>query len=155
MESNKTKLIQKNKKAYYNYEILDELECGMALFGTEVKSVREGRCSFGDSYIVIENGELTLIGFTIQPYSHGGTAFNHQGDRKRTLLAHKQEIKKFKRKVESKGMTIVPLEIYLKGNLVKMKIALARGKATYDKKYAIKERDLNREQRRELKSLNY
>ena len=154
MEKEKFKLIQKNKKAYFNYEIIEELECGMALVGTEVKSVRMGRVSFGDSYIVIKDGTLNLIGFTIQPYSHG-SVFNHQGDRKRVLLAHKQEIKKFHRKVESKGMTIVPLEIYLKGNLIKMKIALARGKAVYDKKNAIKERDMNREARRELKNLNY
>ena len=149
------RLIQKNKKAWFNYEIIEELECGIALVGTEVKSVREGRCSFSDSYIQIKNGQLELIGFIIQPYSHGGQAFNHQGDRKRILLAHKQEIKKFNRKVEAKGMTIVPLEIYIRNNLVKMKIALARGKAVYDKKAAIKERDLQREQRRELKNLNY
>ena len=149
------KLVQKNKKAYFNYEIVEELEVGMALEGTEVKSVREGHCSFSDSYVVIKNGELQLIGFLIQPYSHGGKVFNHQSDRIRTLLAHKQEIKKFQRKVDAKGMTIVPLEIYIKNNLVKMKIALARGKAVYDKKAAIKERDMQREQRRELKSLNY
>ena len=149
------KLIQKNKKAYFNYEIIEELECGISLVGTEVKSVRDGRCSFGDSYIVIKDGQLELIGFTIQPYAHGGKVFNHQGDRKRILLAHKQEIKKFNRKVEAKGMTIVPLEIYLKGNLIKMKIALARGKAVYDKKNAIKERDMQRDARRELKNLNY
>ena len=96
-----------------------------------------------------------LTGFLIQPYSHGGKIFNHQGDRKRILLAHKQEIKKFNRKVEAKGMTIVPLEIYIRNNLVKMKIALARGKAVYDKKAAIKERDLQRDARRELKNLNF
>ncbi len=151
----KYKLIQKNKKAYFNYEVVDDLECGMVLVGTEVKSVREGRCSFGDSYIVIKDGQLDLIGFTIQPYSHGGATFNHQGDRKRVLLAHKQEIKKLARKVDAKGMTLVPLEIYIKGNLVKMKIALARGKAVYDKKNAIKERDLNRDMRRELKNSQY
>ena len=138
------KLIQKNKKAYFNYEILEDLECGMALVGTEVKSVREGRVSFSDSYVEIKDGQLELIGFII-----------HQGDRKRILLAHKQEIKKFRRKVEAKGMTIVPLEIYIKHNLVKMKIALARGKAVYDKKAAIKERDLQRDARREMKSLGY
>ena len=149
------RLIQKNKKAYFNYEILEELECGMALVGTEVKSVREGRCSFSDSYVEIKDGQLVLTGFLIQPYSHGGKIFNHQGDRKRILLAHKQEIKKFNRKVEAKGMTIVPLEIYIRNNLVKMKIALARGKTVYDKKAAIKERDLQRDARRELKNLNF
>lgn len=147
------KLIQKNKKAYFNYEILEELETGIALVGTEVKSVREGKCSFSDSYIVPKNGTLTLIGFLIQPYSHGNI-FNHKTDRNRILLAHKQEIKKFTRKVNERGLTIVPLEIYLKGNLVKMKIALARGKNVRDKKDAIRERDLNRDARRQLREIN-
>ena len=147
------KLIQKNKKAYFNYEMIEELECGIALVGTVVKSVREGRCSFSDSYITAKDGTLTLIGFLIQPYTHGNI-FNHQSDRKRQLLAHKMEIKKFTRKVNEKGLTIVPLEIYLKGNLVKMKIALARGKNTHDKKEAIKERDARIDQRRQLRDLN-
>lgn len=153
MNNNNFKLIQKNKKAYFNYEILEELECGMSLVGTEVKSVREGKCSFSDSYIIVKDMQLVLIGFLIQPYSHGNI-FNHQSDRKRGLLAHKQEIKKFHRKVNEKGLTLVPLEIYLKGNLVKMKIALARGKNVHDKKEAIKERDARIDARRELRELN-
>ena len=147
------KLIQKNKKAYFNYEIVEELEVGMALQGTEVKSVREGRCSFSDSYIVPSGGQLDLIGFLIQPYSHGNI-FNHKPDRKRKLLAHKQEIKKLTRKVNEKGMTVIPLEIYIKDNLVKMKIGLARGKNVRDKRDAIKERDMNRDARRQLRELN-
>lgn len=147
------KLIQKNKKAYFNYEIIEELECGISLQGTEVKSIRDGKCSFSDSYIVPKNGELILIGFLIQPYSHGNI-FNHKSDRNRTLLAHRQEIKKFSRKVNEKGLTIVPLEIYLKGNLVKMKIALARGKNVRDKKEAIKERDARIDARRQLRELS-
>lgn len=153
-EDKKFKLVQKNKKAYFNYEIIDDLECGISLVGTEVKSVRSGKCSFSDSYVTIKNGNLDLIGFSIQPYSHG-SIFNHQPERNRRLLAHKDEIKKLKRKVDEKGFTLVPLEIYLKNNLVKMKIGLARGKATYDKKNAIKEKDLNRDQKRELKNLNF
>lgn len=148
------RLIQKNKKAYFNYEMLEELECGMALVGTEVKSIREGKCSFSDSYVVIKNGELVLIGFLIQPYSHGNI-FNHEASRNRKLLAHRMEIKKFQRKVNEKGLTIVPLEIYLKGNLVKMKIALARGKNVRDKKEAIKEKDMKIDARRQLKEMNY
>lgn len=147
------KLIQKNKKAYFNYEIIEELECGIALQGTEVKSVREGKCSFSDSYVTIKNGSLILIGFLIQPYTHGNI-FNHETDRKRVLLAHRMEIKKFTRKVNEKGLTIVPLEIYLKDNLVKMKIALARGKNVHDKKEAIKERDAKIDQRRQLREFN-
>ncbi len=152
--SDNFKLIQKNKKAYFNYEILEELECGMALQGTEVKSIREGKCSFSDSYIVIKSGELVLIGFLVQPYSHGNI-FNHEPARNRKLLAHRMEIKKFQRKVNEKGLTIVPLEIYLKGNLVKMKIALARGKNVRDKKEAIKEKDMKIDARRQLKEMNY
>lgn len=152
--SDNIKLIQKNKKAYFNYEMLEELECGMALVGTEVKSIREGKCSFSDSYVVIKNGELVLIGFLIQPYSHGNI-FNHEASRNRKLLAHRLEIKKFQRKVNEKGLTIVPLEIYLKGNLVKMKIALARGKNVRDKKEAIKEKDMKIDARRQLKEMNY
>ena len=152
-EDKNYKLIQKNKKAYFNYEIIEELECGMSLQGTEVKSVREGKCSFSDSYITAKDLQLTLIGFLIQPYTHGNI-FNHKADRKRTLLAHRQEIKKFQRKVNEKGLTIVPLEIYLKGNLVKMKIALARGKNVHDNKEAIKERDAKIDARREIRELN-
>lgn len=152
--SDNIKLIQKNKKAYFNYEMLEELECGMVLVGTEVKSIREGKCSFSDSYVVIKNGELVLIGFLIQPYSHGNI-FNHEASRNRKLLAHRMEIKKFQRKVNEKGLTIVPLEIYLKGNLVKMKIALARGKNVRDKKEAIKEKDMKIDARRQLKEMNY
>ena len=147
------KLIQKNKKAYFNYEIIEELECGLSLVGTEVKSIRDGKCSFSDSYIIVKDGQLILIGFLIQPYTHGNI-FNHQPDRKRALLAHKQEIKKFNRKVNEKGFTLVPLEIYFKNNLVKMKIALARGKNVHDKKEAIKERDAKIDARRELRELN-
>lgn len=151
--SDKTKLIQKNKKAYFNYEILEELECGMSLQGTEVKSIRDGKCSFSDSYVQIKKGELILTGFLIQPYSHGNI-FNHEPSRDRKLLAHRMEIKKFQRKVNEKGFTIVPLEIYLKGNLVKIKIALARGKNVRDKKEAIKEKDMKIDARRQLKELN-
>ncbi len=151
--SDKTKLIQKNKKAYFNYEILEELECGMSLQGTEVKSIRDGKCSFSDSYVQIKKGELILTGFLIQPYSHGNI-FNHEPSRDRKLLAHRMEIKKFQRKVNEKGFTIVPLEIYLKGNLVKMKIALARGKNVRDKKEAIKAKDMKIDARRQLKELN-
>ena len=147
------KLIQKNKKAYFNYEMIEELEVGIELVGTEVKSVREGKCSFSDSYIIPKNGELMLIGFIIQPYTHGNI-FNHETARNRILLAHKQEIKKLTRRVNEKGFTLVPLEIYLKGNHVKMKIALARGKNVRDKKDAIRERDLNKDARRQLRDMN-
>ena len=106
-----------------------------------------------DSYITVKNGQLSLIGFLIQPYSHGNI-FNHETARNRRLLAHKMEIKKLSRKVDEKGFTLVPLEIYLKDNLVKMRIALCRGKNVHDKKEAIKEKDLKMDARRELRELN-
>jgi len=148
------KNLQRNKKAYFNYEIVDSLEVGMSLSGTEVKSMRECRFSFTDSYVVIENGQLMLMQFTIQPYKQG-SIYNHIPLYPRKLLAHKQEIKRLKRKVDEKGFSIVPLRCYLKGNLVKMEIGLGRGKALHDKKNTIKERDLKRDAKRELKNLKF
>ena len=153
-ENKDRKEIQRNRKAFFNYEMIEELECGIELMGTEVKSVREGNCSFSDSYVIVKNGELMLVGFLIQPYSHGNI-FNHKTDRTRRLLAHKEEIRKFERKVNEKGLTIVPISIYLKKNKVKMEIALARGKNVRDKKDAIKERDLQREARRTVREMDY
>lgn len=153
-EKKDRKEIQRNRKAFFNYEMIEELECGIELVGTEVKSVREGKCSFSDSYVIVKNGELMLVGFLIQPYSHGNI-FNHKTDRTRRLLAHKEEIRKFERKVNEKGLTIVPISIYLKKNKVKMEIALARGKNVRDKKDAIKERDLQREARRTVREMDY
>ncbi len=153
-ENKDRKEIQRNRKAFFNYEMIEELECGIELMGTEVKSVREGKCSFSDSYVIVKNGELMLVGFLIQPYSHGNI-FNHKTDRTRRLLAHKEEIRKFERKVNEKGLTIVPISIYLKKNKVKMEIALARGKNVRDKKDAIKERDLQREARRTVREMDY
>lgn len=144
------KLLQTNKKAYFNYEIVEDLEAGISLEGTEVKSIRQGKFSFSDSYAKIENGTVWLIGFTIQPYDKG-SIFNHKSDRNRRLLLHKQEIKRLRRKVEEKGFTLVPTKVYLKGNLVKVQIALCRGKDLHDKKEAIKTRDLDRQARREAR----
>ena len=156
MENNKSeiKTLQTNKKAYFNYEVLEDLEAGIALAGTEVKSIRSGRFSFVDSYVKIENNEMVLIGFTIQPYDKG-SIFNHVSDRNRRLLVHKQEIKRLRRKVEEKGLTLVPTKVYLKGNLVKVQVSLCRGKALHDKKEAIKERDLNRQAQREAKDYRF
>jgi SsrA-binding protein len=153
-KSSNDKLLNKNKKAFFNYEMVETLECGMSLEGTEVKSMREGRFSFTDSYVVIENGQLLLLQFTIQPYKQG-SIFNHNPDRKRKLLAHKSEIKRLKRKVDEKGLTLVPTKVYLKNNIIKMEVGLARGKALHDKKNVIKERDLKKDAQRELKRLKY
>lgn len=153
-DRNKFKFLQKNKKAYFNYEVIEDLECGISLAGTEVKSIRDGRFSFSDSYVTIDKQGLTLVGLTIQPYTHGNIN-NHEPNRNRRLLAHKGEIKRLKRKVDEKGFTLVPTSIYLKGNLVKVQISLCRGKQLHDKRAVVKERDLNRDTRRELKQLQY
>ncbi|MCR5760731.1 MAG: SsrA-binding protein SmpB [Sphaerochaetaceae bacterium] len=152
MADDKTKInvLQTNKKAYFNYQIVDDLEAGISLEGTEVKSLRQGKFSFGDSYIKIIDGELILTGFTIQPYDKG-SIFNHKSDRDRRLLVHKQEIKRLKRKTEEKGFTLVPTKVYLKGNRVKIQVSLAKGKDLHDKKEAIKERDIDRQARREAR----
>ncbi|NCD04562.1 MAG: SsrA-binding protein SmpB [Spirochaetia bacterium] len=152
--SDNDKLLLKNKKAFFNYEMVETIECGMALEGTEVKSMREGKFSFTDCYVVIEKNQLILLQFTIQPYKQG-SIFNHEPERKRKLLAHKQEIKRLKRKVDEKGLTLVPTKVYLKNNLIKMEVGLAKGKALHDKKNVIKERDLKKDAKRELKRLNY
>ena len=153
-DKNSFKPLQKNKKAYFNYEVIEDLECGISLAGTEVKSLREGRFSFSDSYVTVSDRALTLVGLTIQPYTHGNIN-NHEPTRNRRLLAHKSEIKRLKRKVDEKGFTLVPTSIYLKGNLVKVQVSLCRGKQLHDKRAAVKERDLNRDVRRELKQLQY
>ncbi|MDD3456814.1 MULTISPECIES: SsrA-binding protein SmpB [Sphaerochaeta] len=153
-DKNTFKPLQKNKKAYFNYEVIEDLECGIALVGTEVKSLREGRFSFADSYVTVTDRTLTLVGLTIQPYTHGNI-HNHDPNRNRRLLAHKSEIKRLKRKVIEKGFTLVPTSIYLRGNLVKVQVSLCRGKQLHDKRAATKERDLNRDMRREVKQLQY
>ena len=144
------KVLQKNKKAFFNYEIVDTLECGFALVGSEVKSMRAGMFSFQDSYVKIENGSLFLVNFTIQPFKQS-SIFNHKPTRPRRLLCHRQEIKRLRRKVEEKGLSIVVTQIYLKKNLIKGTLALVRGKTLVSKKNAIKERDIKREIQREIK----
>ena len=154
MENKTIKYLQTNKKAYFNYEIVEDLEAGISLEGTEVKSIRQGKFSYTDSYVKIDKGELILVGFTIQQYDKG-SIFNHDPDRPRRLLAHKSEIKRLRRKVEEKGLTIVPTKVYLKGNLVKVQVSLARGKNVHDKKNAIKAKDLDLQARREAKEYRF
>lgn len=153
-QNNTYKLLQKNRKAYFNYEVIEDLECGIALVGTEVKSIRDGKFSFSDCYVTVTNNALTLVGLTIQAYTHGNIN-NHEPLRNRRLLAHKAEIKKFKRKVDERGFTLIPTSIYLRGNLVKVQISLCRGKQGHDKRAAAKEKDINRDTRRELKQMQY
>ncbi|MBP3367123.1 MAG: SsrA-binding protein SmpB [Treponema sp.] len=145
------KVIAQNRKAHFNYTVTDSLECGIVLEGSEVKSVKAGSISFGDSFAYIERGEVFLQNFHIAEYSFS-SIFNHDPDRKKKLLLHKDEIKRLQRKTDEKGFTLVPLEIYLKNGLVKIKLGLCKGKKEFDKRASIKDRDVKREIAREFKS---
>ena len=144
MADEHVKLLLLNKKARFNFFIDETLECGIELQGTEVKSLRENRFSFGDSYARIKDGQLYLIGFHISPYPFGNL-HNHEPERERKLLVHKEEIRKLRKKVEEKGFTLVPIKVYLKNGLIKVELAICRGKKLYDKRETIKQRDLERE----------
>ena len=132
-----------NRKARFNYFIDKEIEAGIALSGTEIKSIRNGSANFNDSYVIIRNGEAFIINMYIAPYKDG-TYFNKEERRNRKLLLHKEEIKKLENKMKEKGYTLVPLKLYFKNNKVKILIGLARGKKLYDKRETIKQRDLER-----------
>ncbi len=140
-----------NRKAFFDYEIMERLEAGIVLIGTEVKALREGRASFKDSYARVLNGELWLVNMHISPYSHGGYS-NHEPMRMRKLLLHKREIKRLYNKSEEQGLTIVPLKLYFKDGRAKVEIAVARGKKLHDKRQSIADKDMNRDAQRELKN---
>ncbi|SNR93167.1 SsrA-binding protein SmpB [Desulfurobacterium atlanticum] len=141
----------KNKKAFFDYEILEKYEAGIELKGTEVKSLREGKANLRDSFVRIENDEAYLFNAYIAPYSHGNL-FNHEPTRRRKLLLHKKEIKRLLGKSQEKGLTIIPLRIYFnKRGKAKVEIALAKGKKLYDKRETIKRRDLEREAQKAMK----
>jgi SsrA-binding protein len=150
-EEEARKLLAKNKQAFFNYSIDESIEAGIALQGTEVKSVKAGKFSFADSYARIQDGELWLIGLHISPYIHGNI-HNHDPLRPRRLLVHKQEIKRLSRKVDEKGFTLVPLRVYLKRGMVKVEIGVCKGKKQHDKRESIKQRDLKREAEREIRA---
>ncbi|MFP4533644.1 MAG: SsrA-binding protein SmpB [Desulfobacterales bacterium] len=150
MDNEHIKIIAENRKARHEFHIDDEIEAGMVLRGTEVKSLREGRANLKDAYANIKNGELYLYQVHISPYPFAYYD-NHEPLRPRKLLLHKSELKRLIGKVREKGFTLVPLRIYFKNGKAKVKIALARGKRKYDKREAIKERDLKRELDREKK----
>ena len=152
-KSSGEKLIANNKKAYHDYFILDKYETGIALAGTEVKSLRMGKCSIKESFIRIEDGEVFIYGMHISPYEKGNI-FNKDPLRTRKLLLHRAEINKLIGKTKEKGMTIVPLRIYLKGSLVKVEIGLAKGKKLYDKRQDIAKKDQQREANRDFKIRN-
>lgn len=147
------KLIANNKKAFHDYFIEDKYEAGISLAGTEVKSLRMGKCSVKESFIRIESGEVIIYGMHISPYEKGNI-FNKDPLRPRKLLMHKYEINKIAGKMKEKGYTVVPLQVYFKGSLVKVEIALARGKKLYDKRQDIAKKDMRRESEREFKVKN-
>lgn len=141
----------KNKKAYFDYEILEEIETGIVLKGTEIKSIREGKANLRDSYAIIKNNEVFILNMHISPYEQGNI-FNHEETRTRKLLLHKKEILKLRDSLELKGLTLVPLKLYFKGNHAKVLLGLARGKKLYDKRESIKKRDNLIEIKKELKN---
>ena len=138
------KLIASNKKAFHDYFILEKYEAGIALTGTEVKSLREGRVNFKDSYIEVKGTEAFLHGAHISPYSHGNRE-NHEPERTRKLLLHKREIEKLTGQIVEKGLTVVPLRLYFKGGRVKAEIAVVRGKKLFDKRETEKKKEADRE----------
>ncbi len=147
------KLIANNKKAYHDYFIEETFEAGIALHGTEVKSLRMGKCSVKESFVRIEKGEVYVYNMHISPYEKGNI-FNKDSLRTRKLLLHKSEIRKMTGAIAQKGYTIVPLKVYLKGSLVKVEIGLARGKKLYDKRQDIAKKDQRREAERNYKISN-
>ena len=140
----KIKIIAQNKKASFNYFLSEFTECGIALQGTEIKSLRVHNCTFGDAYVVFRNGEAELLNVHIPVYEKGNI-FNHDPLRTRKLLLHKKEIRWFMEKVQRGGYTVVPTKMYFSRGKVKVEIALAKGKKEYDKRETTKERDLKRE----------
>ena len=137
----------KNKKAYFDYFVLSEYECGIALVGTEIKALRNKSGDLKDSYAIIKNNEVYLLNMYIPKYDEGNI-FNHDERRTRKLLLHKKEINKLQKEVSEQGLTLVPLKVYLKNNRVKVLLGLCKGKKLYDKRESIKKRDLDREARR-------
>jgi len=146
---NDRKYIAENRKARFNYSIEETYECGLELQGTEVKSVKNGSISFPDSFAEIINGEIYLKNFHISEYSFS-SIFNHNPDRPKKLLLHREEIKRLTRKVEEKGFTLIPLNFYLKNGKVKVTLGVCKGKKDFDKRETIKNRDIDRDIQREF-----
>ena len=147
------KLVANNKKAYHDYFIDEKYEAGIELFGTEVKSIRMGKCSVKEAFVKIDRGEVYVCGMHISPYEKGNI-FNKDPLRVRRLLLHKYEIMKLNGKIAEKGYTLVPLQVYFKGSLVKVEVGLARGKKLYDKRADIAKKDQRRELEKEFRVKN-
>lgn len=144
------KVVGTNRRAYFDYHVDESIECGIRLVGTEVKSIKKGTFNFSDSYARIKDDGVWLIGLHVTPYDHASIE-NHDPDRDRRLLLHKQEIKRLRRKVDEKGFTLIPLKFYLKRGFVKVDLGICKGKKQFDKRAAIKDRDLKREAQREIR----
>lgn len=147
-------IIAQNKKAYHDYFVDEEIEAGIELVGTEVKSVRAGRVNLKDSYVSCKTGEAMIIGMHISPYEQG-SIFNHEPLRARRLLLHKKEINRLIGLTTQEGYTLIPLKMYFKGQYVKLALGVCRGKKNYDKRAAIAERDVKRNMDRTLKEQRY
>ena len=143
-----------NRVARHDYFILDEYECGIALTGTEIKSIREGKANIKDSYGIVKNGEVFLLNMFISPYKEGNI-FNHKETRTRKLLLHKSEIRKLNDSVKLDGNTLIPLKLYFVKNRAKILLGVCKGKKNYDKRETIKERDIKRDISKKLKNNNY
>ena len=143
-KANAEELIASNKKVFHEYFVLDKFEAGIALTGTEVKSLRDGKANLKDSYVEVRNGQARLMGTHISPYAHGNRE-NHEPERPRKLLLHRKEIEKLHVQIVEKGLTVVPLRLYFKGSKVKAEIAVVRGKKLYDKRETEKRREADRE----------
>ena len=139
-----------NRKARYDYELLDKFEAGIVLTGTEIKSIRKGSANLKDSYAIVKNNEVFLLNMHISAYEQGNQ-FNHDETRTRKLLLHKKEIRKINESISIKGLTLVPVKLYFKDGKAKIELAIARGKHTYDKKETIKQRDIEREMKKQIK----
>ncbi len=144
------KVLTVNRKAYHNYEILDTIEAGIVLKGSEVKSAKNGHINIRDAFAIIDDGEVYLLNAHIPPYQYS-TYDKVDPYRRRKLLLHRREIDRLEGKLKTRGLTLVPLKVYIKNGKIKVELALVKGKKKYDKRQAIKERDLKREMERELK----
>ena len=133
-----------NRKARFNYDLIDTIECGIVLKGTEIKSIRAGKANIKDSYGIIKNNEVYILNMHISPYENGGV-FNHEETRTRKLLLHKNEILKLKNKLELEGFTLIPLKVYFVNGKAKIELGLCKGKKLYDKREDVKKRDIERE----------
>ena len=149
-----TKIISQNKKARHDYFILETIEAGIELFGTEVKSVRQGKVNLTDAYASIKNSEVFIKGMNISPYEQGNI-FNRDPLRDRKLLLHKSQIRKLIGEIQQQGYALIPLSVYLSGSLVKVELAVAKGKKLYDKRDDIAKKDAKRNAERALKERNY